>query len=192
GVLTSVGKFARMLLGPLWAMLGDRFGRKLILVATALWGVWMMEAGLAQSYEQLLVLYAIGVLGTVAGEPIANGLVSDIFKPDERGKVYGSMRSLVSLASILVTPLMGQLAGIPGNQGWRIGMFIMGGIGVVGGALTWWFAEDPRKAGGVATAETADEPASIAGKEEGVKFAHLPRLMATPTIALFALQILLI
>ena len=64
GVLTSVGKFARMLMGPLWAMLGDRFGRKLILVATALWGVWMMGAGFAQSYEQLLVLYAIGVLGT--------------------------------------------------------------------------------------------------------------------------------
>src|SRR6266516_6041652 len=64
GVLTSVGKFARMLLGPVWAMLGDRFGRKLILVVTALWGVWMMGAGLAQSYEQLLVLYAIGVLGT--------------------------------------------------------------------------------------------------------------------------------
>ena len=35
GVLTSVGKFARMLLGPVWAMMGDRFGRKLILVVTA-------------------------------------------------------------------------------------------------------------------------------------------------------------
>src|SRR6476619_7389522 len=45
GVLTSVGKFARMLLGPVWAMLGDRFGRKLILVVTALWGVWMVVAG---------------------------------------------------------------------------------------------------------------------------------------------------
>jgi MFS family permease len=114
-------------------MLGDRFGRKLILVVTALWGVWLMAAGLAQNYEQLLVLYAVGVLGIVAGEPIANGLVSDIFNAEERGKVYGSMRSLVSLATILVTPLMGQLAGIPNNQGWRIGMFIMGGIGVVGG-----------------------------------------------------------
>jgi MFS family permease len=192
GVLTSVGKFARMLMGPLWAMLGDRFGRKLILVATALWGVWMILAGFAQSYEQLLVLYAIGVLGTVAGEPISNGLVSDLFKPNERGKVYGSMRSITGFASIVATPLIGQLAGVPDNQGWRIGMFIMGGIGVVGGTLTWWFAEDPRKAGGVATAETADEPASIAGKEEGFKFAHVPRLMAIPTVALLAIQLVFI
>ena len=27
GVLTSVGKFARMIFGPIWAMLADRFGR---------------------------------------------------------------------------------------------------------------------------------------------------------------------
>jgi MFS family permease len=192
GVLTSVGKFARMLLGPLWAMLGDRFGRKLILVVTALWGVWMMVAGLAQNYEQLLVLYAIGVLGTVAGEPIANGLVSDIFTADERGKVYGSMRSIVGLASILATPLMGQLAGIPNNQGWRIGMFIMGGIGVVGGIMTWLVVEDPRRAGGIAATPTADEPASIAGKEEGFKFSHVPRLLGIRTVALLAVQLVFI
>src|SRR2546428_5947372 len=50
GVLTSIGKFARMLCGPIWAILGDRYGRKLILVVTALWGVWMVAAGLAQSF----------------------------------------------------------------------------------------------------------------------------------------------
>ena len=47
GVLTSVGKFARMIFGPIWAMLADRFGRKLLLVVTALWGIWTMAAGLA-------------------------------------------------------------------------------------------------------------------------------------------------
>src|ERR671933_295827 len=85
GMLTSVGKFARMLFGPLWAALGDRFGRKLSMVVTALWGGWMLAAGLARSYPQLLVLYGVGVLGTVAGEPIANGLVADLFVPGERG-----------------------------------------------------------------------------------------------------------
>jgi predicted MFS family arabinose efflux permease len=87
---------------------------------------------------------------------------------------------------------MGQLAGIPGNQGWRIGMFIMGGIGVVGGILTWLLVEDPRRAGGIAVAPTADEPASIAGKEEGFKFSHVPRLLAIPTVALLAVQLVFI
>jgi MFS family permease len=192
GVLTSVGKFARMIFGPIWAMLGDRFGRKLILVVTALWGIWTMAAGLAQNFEQLLVLYAIGVLGTVAGEPISNGLVSDLFKANERGKVYGTMRSITGGASIILTPLIGQLAGIPDNQGWRIGMYIMGGIGVLAGILTWMFVTDPRKAGGIASTATADEPAAAAGKEEGFKFAHVPRLLAIPTVALMAVQLLFI
>jgi MFS family permease len=192
GILTSVSKFARMLLGPVWAMLADRYGRKLILVLTALWGVWMVGAGFAQNYTQLLVLYAIGVLGTVAGEPISNGLVSDLFKPTERGKVYGTMRSVTGAGSILLTPLIGQLAGIPNNQGWRIGMYLMGGIGVLGGILTWLFATDPRKAGGIAATATADEPAPAASKEERFQFAQVPRLLAIPTIALLAVQLIFI
>lgn len=192
GVLTSIGKFARMIFGPIWAMLGDRYGRKLILVVTALWGVWTMAAGLAQNYEQLLALYALGVLGTVAGEPISNGLVSDLFAPNERGKVYGSLRSIGGILGIVLTPLIGQLAGVPDNQGWRYGMFIMGGIGVLGGLLTWWLVEDPRKAGGIAKTATADEPAPAAGKEEGFKFAHVPRLLAIPTVALLAVQLVFI
>src|SRR5438876_12443450 len=56
GVLTSIGKFARMLFGPVWAMLGDWYGRKLILVVTALWGGWMVAAGLAQNFTQLMLL----------------------------------------------------------------------------------------------------------------------------------------
>jgi MFS family permease len=192
GLLTSIGKFARMLFGPLWAMLADRFGRKLILVVTALWGVWTMASGLAQDFNGLMILYAIGVLGTVAGEPISNGLVSDLFKPNERGKVYGTMRSVTGGASVLLTPALGQLAGIPDNQGWRIGMYIMGGIAVVGGLLTWMFVEDPRKAGGIAKTATADEPAAAAGKEEGFKFVHVPRLLAIPTVALLAVQLLFI
>lgn len=192
GILTSISKFARMLLGPVWAILGDRFGRKLILVVTALWGVWMVGAGFAQSYTQLLVLYGIGVLGTVAGEPISNGLVSDLFKPNERGKVYGTMRSITGAGSILLTPLIGQLAGIPNNQGWRIGMYLMGAIGVLGGILTWMFATDPRKAGGIAATATADEPAPATGKEEKFKLSDVPRLMAIPTVALLAVQLIFI
>ena len=192
GVLTSVGKFARMLFGPIWAMLGDRYGRKLILVVTALWGLWTMAAGLAQDFNGLLLLYAIGVSGTVASEPISNGLVSDLFKPSERGKVYGALRSIGGLLGIVLTPLIGQLAGIPDNQGWRIGMYIMGGIGVLSGLLTWRFVTDPRKAGGIAVAATADEPAPQAHPADGFKFSHVPRLLAIPTVALLGVQLLFI
>jgi predicted MFS family arabinose efflux permease len=102
------------------------------------------------------------------------------------------MRSITGGASIILTPLIGQLAGIPDNQGWRIGMYFMGGIGVLAGILTWLFVTDPRKAGGIAATTTADEPADVARKEEGFKFAHVPRLLAIPTVALMAVQLLFI
>lgn len=183
GVISSIGKFGRMIFGPIWAMLGDRFGRKAILVISAMWGIWTLAAGFAQDFPQLLVLYGLGVIGTVGAEPISNGLVSDLFKAEERGKVYGTMRSITGAGSILIGPLLGQLANLPDNFGWRIGMFIMGGIGVLSGILTWIFADDPRKTGVVEKAEV----------ERGkFKWAHVPRLLAIPTVALLGVQLVFI
>jgi MFS family permease len=63
---------------------------------------------------------------------------------------------------------------------------------VTAGIMTWLFVADPRKAGGIAVTATADEPAPTAGKEEGFKFAHVPRLLAIPTVALLGVQLLFI
>jgi MFS family permease len=182
GVLTSVGKFARMIMGPVWAMLSDRFGRKLILVVSALWAVWTVAAGFAQTYNQLLILYGIGVLGTVAAEPISNGMVGDLFRAHERGKVYGTMRSITGLGSIVITPLLGQLAGIPNNNGWRYGMFIMGGITIVAGLLTWAVVKEPQVA--------VDGGPKKAG--EGFRVADVPKLLGIPTVALLGVQLIFI
>ncbi|HEX2915875.1 MAG TPA: MFS transporter [Chloroflexia bacterium] len=190
GVITSIGKFGRMIFGPIWAMLGDRFGRKMILVISAMWGAWIIAAGLAQNFTQLLILYGLGVLGTVGAEPISNGLVSDLFKAEERGKVYGTMRSITGAASIVMTPLIGQLANLPDNAGWRIGMFIMGGIGVVSGILTWFFAEDPRKA--VKSNGASSQAAHLESAKEGFRWADVPRLLAIPTVALLGVQLIFI
>ena len=194
GLLTSVGKFARMIFGPLWAMLGDRYGRKLLLVITALWGIWTAAAGFAQDLTQLLLLYGLGVLGTVAAEPISNGMVGDLFKANERGKVYGTMRSITGLGSILLGPLLGQLANIPNNQGWRIGMFIMGGIAVMNGLLTWALVPNTRPV--EQPGENAPPGAEVghpaAVPDDKFRFAHVPRLLAIPTVALLGVQLIFI
>ena len=192
GVLTGVSRFARMIFGPIWASAADRFGRKLMLVVTALWGIWTMSAGLAHNFNALLLLYAVGVLGTVAGEPISNGLVSDLFKPHERGSVYGVMRSLTGAGSILITPLLGQLAGLPGNVGWRYGMYIMGGIGVLSGILSWIFVIDPKHEVSDATFKEAAAAGAKRAGAEAFKLADVPKLLAIPTIALLGFELLFI
>ena len=113
GQLSSVSKFARMIFGTAWSILADRVGRKLILVLmTGVWGIWTAAAGLAQDYTQLLILYSIGAIGTVAAEPITNGILTDMYEDDERGKAYGLLRIVSVLAGLFITPLVGQLANI--------------------------------------------------------------------------------
>lgn len=145
GLLSSLSKWARMIFGTLWAIAGDKFGRKLIMVVmTGFWGLWTAAAGLANSFQALLILYTIGAIGTVAAEPIQNGLMVDMFDEDERGKAYGTLRTIGVAASLVLTPLIGQLAKWPTPEsGWRIGMYIMGGISVLSGIMLMVFLKEP-------------------------------------------------
>lgn len=174
GVLSSISRFARMIFGPLWSILADKYGRKKILViVTGFWGLWTAAAGFAQDYTQLLLLYTIGVIGTVAGEPIANGLLADLFDGDERGKAYGAIRSIGSGGGLILTPMIGQLANV--QDGWRYGMFIMGGISLLSGLLIMFFVKEPKK-----------QSATDASEMGQFKISEIKELFKTPTVLLLA------
>jgi MFS family permease len=180
GLLTSISRFARMLFGPLWAMLADRYGRKRVLfIITGVWGIWTALAGLAQDFTQLLILYSIGVIGTVASEPIANGLLADLFEEDERGKAYGAIRSIGGLAGLVITPAIGQLANMA--DGWRYGLFIMGGMSIFSGILILLFVKEPQRQ----TALDAADSGRFNLRDAAILF-------KTPTILLLAVNLLFI
>lgn len=180
GLLVSISRFARMLFGPLWAMAADRYGRKRVLViVTGVWGIWTALAGLSQNFTQLLILYSIGVIGTVASEPIANGLLADLFEETERGKAYGAIRSISSFAGLLLTPFIGQLANV--EDGWRYGLYIMGGMSIFSGILIALMVKEPKKQ----TALDAGDAGRFNLRDGAVIF-------KTPTILLLAVNLLFI
>jgi len=179
-VLSSMSKWARMLFGTAWAIIGDKVGRKTIMVwMTGVWGLWTCAAGLAQNFTQLLILYTIGVVGTVAAEPIQNGLMVDMFDEDERGKAYGTLRTIGVLAGLVLTPLIGQLANI--QDGWRIGMYIMGAISLVSGILLQIFLKEPPRR------VVVGDP--NAGK---FKMSDIGKIFRIPTVWLMAVMLLFI
>lgn len=144
GILTAISRFARMLFGPIWASLADRFGRKKVLfIATGLWGLWTIAAGFAQDATQLFILYTIGVIGTVASEPITNGLIVDMYRSNERGRAFGILRTITVTATVIATPIVGQFANL--EDGWRYGLFTMGGISVVSGVLILLLVHEPKR-----------------------------------------------
>ncbi len=173
GIFSSISRFARMLFGPLWAMLADKYGRKRILVfITGVWGIWTALAGLSQNATQLYILYTIGVIGTVASEPIANGIIADLFDSKERGKAYGSIRAIAGLVSVILTPIIGQLANI--EDGWRIGMYIMGGLSILSGILILFFLKEPERGKTESEQKTTNE----------FEWKNIPKLMRIPTFLL--------
>jgi len=180
GTLSSISKWARMLFGTMWAIVGDKYGRKRIMVLmTGIWGLWTAAAGLAQNFTQLLILYTIGVIGTVAAEPIQNGLMVDMFDEDERGKAYGTLRTIGVGASLVLTPLIGQLANV--QDGWRIGMYIMGGISLISGILLQIFLKEPPRR------VIANDP--DAGK---FKIADIKQIVKIPSFWLMAVMLLFV
>jgi MFS family permease len=181
GILVAISRFARMLLGPVWASIADRYGRKRILfIATGLWGLWTVAAGFAQNATQLFVLYTIGVLGTVASEPIANGLVVDMFESAERGRAFGILRTTMMAASVVGTPILGQLANV--ENGWRYGLFALGGISVLSGVFILLFVPEVRR---------ESSAAAIGGSATKFNLRDALNLLSNRTILFMAVQVTL-
>jgi MFS family permease len=182
GLLSALSKFARMIFGPLWAFAADKFGRKRVLfIVTGVWGLFTIAAGFAPSYPVLVALYAISVIGTVASEPIINGLLPDLFRSSERGKAYGLVRGIGSGVGIVIGPLIGQFGGNP--DGWRWAMWCMGAVSVLSGLLILFLVPAPAQK----TVSIVDDA------EAGVfRLGDAVRLFKIPTYALMALMLPLV
>jgi MFS family permease len=180
GVMGSLSRFARMIFGPFWAMMADRHGRKKILVlVTGVWGLWTVAAGFAPSFTWLLILYGISVVGTVASEPIINGLLPDLFKQSERGKAYGTVRAIGSGVGIILGPAVGLFAAgdTPNPDAWRYAMWTMGGISILSGVLIALWVHEPAK-------NTASE--DMLAEAGTFKLSDGFKLFKIPTVALVA------
>jgi MFS family permease len=184
GLLNAIGFFARMLFGPVWAIAADRFGRKrILLLVTGAWGLWTVATGFAQSWTMLLILYTIALIGTVASEPILNGLLGSLYHSSERGKAFGTVRGVSSAIGIVLTPTLGQFGGNP--DGWRYAMFVMGGLSIFSGLLILLFVHEPKRV----LHEDAEELKSEAGM---FRLSDAAKLFKIPTLALMAPMLLFV
>jgi MFS family permease len=179
GILTSISKFARMIFGPFWAMAADRYGRKKIMfLVTGVWGIFTVLAGFAPNYAVLVIVYGISTIGTVASEPILNGLLPDLFTKSERGKAYGLVRGIGGGVGVVLGPAVGVFGGDP--DGWRYAMWVMGAVSIVSGFMILAWVPKPEETT-VSVAKGADS--GVFKLSDGLK------LFRIPTFSLIALMI---
>ncbi len=152
GVLYGAAPLSAALTGPLWGALGDRYGRKLmVLRSLAAIAIFVGLMSFATSPLQLLVLRLLQ--GTFSGfvAPSAT-LVSVGAPPGRQGRVAGSLQTALAAGSV-IGPLLGGLAA--GSVGVDTVFLVVSGLAVLAFALVFvWAREDPsqrRQAVGEAT-----------------------------------------
>lgn len=138
--------FTMTVASPLWGSLGDRYGRKLMLIrATLIGAIFMALMGFAQSAEQLVLLRTIqglftGILAAV------NALAASIAPKEHSGYALGLMQ-MSRWVGIGVGPLLGGF--LSGLFGFRETFWITAMLLALAGiAVVFWVDEDFKPAQG--------------------------------------------
>jgi len=104
-----------------------------------------------------LILNTLMSASIIGGSPIANAIIADSFDDSQRGKAAGYFYGFMSLISSFIAPLIALFTGI--TDGWRFGMWTIGGICILAGLLVALLLKDP----GVGASEK--QLADLSGRE---------------------------
>jgi MFS transporter, Spinster family, sphingosine-1-phosphate transporter len=136
---------------PLWGYLYDRYGRaKLLALASFIWGATTWLNAIAPTYKAFLVTRATTGIDD-SSYPGLYSLVSDLFGPKMRGKVYGLLQLTAPLGFLLGMILALALRDV---IGWRGVFYITGSLGVILAVVIYFGVPEPPRGG--AEPEMAD------------------------------------
>ncbi len=105
-----------------WGVLGDKYGRKKILViGLIIFAIASAACSFASSPTMLIVFRGIMGIGGAAVLPVTLAVITVVFPPHERGKAIGAWAGAVGAAVALGPVLGGLLLQNPGWTSWLTG-----------------------------------------------------------------------
>jgi len=139
GVLGAATPLTMAVFSPLWGLLADRYGRKVMVVRSMFGGgVMLALMAFAQNVYQLLLLRMLQ--GAVTGTVTASvALVASITPESRSGYALGLMQAAVFIGNS-VGPLVG--GAVADGLGYRAAFLMAAGIVAAGGLLVRFLAEE--------------------------------------------------
>lgn len=146
GLINSGALIVGTLFYPLWGWLSDKYNRgKLLAAASFIWGSTTWLSALAPNFSSFLVTRSSTGIDD-SSYPGMYSLISDLFSPKVRGKVYGILQLTQPIGYLIgmIIALMFTAA----LGGWQHIFFITGSLGVLLAFVIFFFVKDvPRGSG---------------------------------------------
>jgi len=159
GVMSGAFALVMGLFGPIWGLIADRYGRRLM-IQRALFGACFVIGGMAlvRTPEQLFALRL--VQGAVTGLVAAISTVVSLTVPKERlAAVLGFMQTALFAGNSL-GPILGGV--VSDAVGFRPAFAMTGALFLISGCLVTLFVAEPPRA--EATAKPGEAPADSGGR----------------------------
>jgi len=157
-----IGYTAFSLIG---GFLAARYGPRIIIVFSMfLAGITMVLTGLANGFAAALVYRFLTGFGSAGSNIPVMGLVSAWFAPRRRGMAAGFQVGGSGVALVVTGLLVPQVIAAWPENGWRISWFILGGLVVLLGILSYAFLRNsPAEKGLLPVGAELEQPGQING-----------------------------
>jgi len=125
------------------AMLADRMSRKWIVTASlTIWSGMTALSGTATSFAQLMIYRVLVGVGEAGGSPPAHSMISDYYKPNERGTALGIYSLGIPIGLLLGMVVGGQIVE---HYGWRTAFFVAGVPGLLVAVVLAFTVKEPKR-----------------------------------------------
>jgi len=139
GLINTGALIVGSVLYPLWGWMNDKYNRaKLLALASFIWGSTTWLSAIAPNFSTFLVTRSSTGIDD-SSYPGMYSLISDLYSPKSRGRVYGVLQLTQPIGYLLGMVLALLLAGI---IGWRSIFYITGSLGIVLAVVIFFTVKD--------------------------------------------------
>jgi MFS family permease len=140
GLINSGALIVGTLFYPLWGWLSDKYNRgKLLAIASFIWGSTTWLSALAPNFKTFLVTRSSTGIDD-SSYPGMYSLISDLYSPKVRGKVYGILQltqPIGYLIGMVVALMLTEAIG-----GWKNIFIITGSLGIILAVVIYFTVKD--------------------------------------------------